>query len=255
MKNKILSKKFLSGALLLTLISAFGFWTMQSVSAHENGKNELRIKERLNGFKKELRLRVKGNGILNNQIIDRFIASPAIIGIEDKNFKAEVISVSGDVIKVNVKGVEMTVNTDANDIIVNRVWDRINVSSIQPGDKLRVIGQNFSGTTIEARVARDLSIPRVLEKTLTGKVTSITGNSFKLQVGTKEFTVNVDANDIIVTRLWNKITLADIKVGDRVNVFGAVNNLSVDAKLVRDLSIPEFQVQTFNDLELEIEDD
>lgn len=236
-----MKKTILGSILVLTLVSAFGFWMIQPASAHNENRGELKIKEKLNGLRKELKLDLKGIRFNN------FVTA-------EKMFKAEAVSITGSTLKVRIKGVEITVNMDANDIIVNRVWDKISLSSIQPGDELRIVGQ-LTETTIEAKLVRDLSIPPVLEKNLTGKITSITGNAFKLMVGEKEFTVNVDANDIVVNRIWNKIVLTDIKVGDRLMVFGAVTNLSIEAKLIRDISLPSFQIQALNDSELEIDDD
>ncbi len=244
-----MKKALLSSVLALTLVSSFGLWAVQIASAHGGDKGELRIKEKLNDLRKELRFDLKGATGLGNILIDR-----ASISLGEKTFKAEAVSQTGSTLSVRVKGVNMTVNTNANTIIVNRIWDKIALSSIQAGDDLRIAGQ-ISGTTIEAKLIRDLSLPPVLEKNLTGSVTSVTGNTFKLTVGTKEFTVNVDANDTVANRIWEKISLTDIKVGDKVMVFGAVTNLSVEAKLVRDLSLPALQVQALNNLELEIDDD
>ena len=70
-------------------------------------------------------------------------------------------------------------------------------------------------------------------------------NSFPARcIKVREFTVIVSAGDILANRVWDKITLRDIKVGDMVQFYGIAsnttsnNNFSVDAKLLRNLSLP-----------------
>ena len=77
--------------------------------------------------------------------------------------------------------------------------------------------------------------------TIVGSVISKTSNTIEISQKNKKYTVNVDTgNDIIVNRNWDKINFSDIKVNDKVSVFGLTtgNATTINAKVVRDISLP-----------------
>ena len=194
------------------------------------------------GFMKNLSLNLDFKGVkedfkeLKETMKMKVAAHGNIPGI--RMVAGSVITVDGSTLKVSIKNQEYTVNTGTDDIIVNRVWDRINLTDIQPGHRVKVFG-SVTEKIIDAKLVIDTSLPNIQEKTLVGKVSSIEGNALKLTVGSKEYTANTDSSDIIVDRVWDKISLADIKIGDQVMVFGQASGTAIEAKLIRDLSVPQ----------------
>lgn len=81
---------------------------------------------------------------------------------------------------------------------------------------------------------------QVLARGLTGKILTVATSTVELQIGKKKtVSVEVDANDIIVNRIWDRINFSDLKVGDRIQVFGNLSaTTTVAAKFIRDLSLP-----------------
>ncbi len=62
----------------------------------------------------------------------------------------------------------------------------------------------------------------------------------------RKYVVNVSAQTIILDRNRTKLTLADLQAGDTLNVYGGTsdNGQTIDADIVRDLSIPPAAVTT-----------
>lgn len=246
-----MKKAILGGILVLALASTFA---IQSASAKNNNGNAFgwRIKEKMNELRGELKINAK-NGLAWGHV--KFIGHPVF---ERPAFKGKVISISGGntLVIESKKDTEWTVNVESTDIIANRDWDKINFSDIQIGHDVMIMG-SLSRNNIDAKIVRDLSVPPVQNRTLTGIVNATSSTGFKMTAGSKEYTVAVDANDILVNRVWDSITLADVKTEDRVSVFGSINNttLSMDAKLVRNLSLPFTKIEVLNGIELESEED
>lgn len=76
------------------------------------------------------------------------------------------------------------------------------------------------------------------KKTEQGVVKSVSNGSFVLAVRDTDYTVTTDASTRIVNRTWHKIPLSDLRVGDKVRVFGVANDAGIAANLVRDISLP-----------------
>lgn len=76
------------------------------------------------------------------------------------------------------------------------------------------------------------------QKMIAGVVKSIAGSSLTLSTNQGDYTVNTSSSTQFVNRVWHKIVLNNIRVGDKVRVFGRVKDLTVDAKVVRDISLP-----------------
>jgi len=75
-------------------------------------------------------------------------------------------------------------------------------------------------------------------KTLQGTVKAIGSGSFILAVRNTDYTVTVGTSARVTNRTWQKIGLSDIKVGDKVRVFGAVSGTAIMAQIVRNISLP-----------------
>jgi len=79
---------------------------------------------------------------------------------------------------------------------------------------------------------------KMASKMIVGKVTSMTDTSLQVKMGDKDYTVNVDSSAKVVDRMNKAMKLSDVKTGDKVSVSGAVTDMTVQAKVVRDVSTP-----------------
>ncbi|MFH0852203.1 MAG: DUF5666 domain-containing protein [bacterium] len=73
---------------------------------------------------------------------------------------------------------------------------------------------------------------------VSGTATEITSTSLKLTRGNKVYTVNVSSSATVVDNDWQDISLNEIHTGDRVFVFGKVNDVTIEAIYVKDRSVP-----------------
>lgn len=62
-------------------------------------------------------------------------------------------------VAVTFRNIDYTVNLDVDTAVVNKNWGNANLSAFQAGDHIRVYGV-ADGTTIEATVVRNMSLPR-----------------------------------------------------------------------------------------------
>ncbi len=77
----------------------------------------------------------------------------------------------------------------------------------------------------------------------TGSVTAINGTTITITKDSKTYTVLTDTNTQFRRRFWGKSSLAEISVGDTVNVIGQWTDegqTTIQARLVRDISIQLF---------------
>jgi hypothetical protein len=73
-----------------------------------------------------------------------------------------------------------------------------------------------------------------------GNISAINGSSFTLTKDGKTFTVNTSSDTKFIRHFWGKSSLAELAVGDKVNVWGTWTDntkTALDAKLVRNLSV------------------
>jgi len=83
----------------------------------------------------------------------------------------------------------------------------------------------------------------VTEKTATGRhivmgtVSAVTDSTISLTKGAKTYTINTASDTRLLNLSWKTIALTDIKVGNKIRVFGAITDATVSAKTVRDISL------------------
>lgn len=70
-----------------------------------------------------------------------------------------------------------------------------------------------------------------------GTVSEKTGSTITLTRGAKTYTVNASTDTRVLNKTWNTIALSDIKVGDKIRVFGTVSDTTISAKTIRDISL------------------
>lgn len=166
-----------------------------------------------------------------------------------------------------------TINVNASTILLFRNRTRATLADFAVGDKINVYGF-IDGNTLDALIMRDLDKPQLPIKTelhnmqitwisgniltvqyhfdckgqicpMMGTATSINGNSSDKMMPMiypmpREVVVGADTK--IVDRNGNKITFADLKIGDLLDVYGTYKgadpNSAVNAQTIRDNSMP-----------------
>lgn len=69
-----------------------------------------------------------------------------------------------------------------------------------------------------------------------GTVSVISENSITIENKSKHFSARISAETRLLDGAWNNITLSDIKIGDRVKVFGTTSDGVISAKTIRNIS-------------------
>ena len=71
-----------------------------------------------------------------------------------------------------------------------------------------------------------------------GNVSSVASSSITLNASSTPLTVIVTTGTKLISRIWSLITMAEIKIGDKLQVWGTQASSTISASLIRDLSIP-----------------
>lgn len=78
---------------------------------------------------------------------------------------------------------------------------------------------------------------KIHRRTIPGVVSSVSDNSLEIKSGNKTYAVELSSTTRILNLKWNKISLGDIKNGDKIRVFGTVSSNKITAQTVRDISL------------------
>lgn len=70
-----------------------------------------------------------------------------------------------------------------------------------------------------------------------GTVSEKTGSTITLTRGAKTYTINASTDTRVLNKTWNTIALSDIKVGDKIRVFGTIADTTISAKTIRNISL------------------
>ncbi len=138
-----------------------------------------------------------------------------------------------------------TVNVDANTQFVRRSGGASNVGEVTVGDSISFHGSlltNSNGLVVSARVVKDWSLqpkhePRVFKGTLKTPPGAIAPTSMVVTIRNVDYTVNVAANVSVLNRLWLMTSLNNLRVGDRIRLYGTLDGTTITASVVRDTSI------------------
>ena len=136
-----------------------------------------------------------------------------------KNVKVTSIGTSS--VTVDNAGVSVVVNITDKTELRRKFWGKSNIDEISIGDSVQVIGRwtDDTKTAINAVMIRNESIQK-RHGTFFGTVKSVSSTGFVIStIHREDETVTVGSAKLI-NRKEAVITLADIKVGDRVRVKG-----------------------------------
>lgn len=75
-------------------------------------------------------------------------------------------------------------------------------------------------------------------RTIPGFVSAISTDSLTITKGEKTYTVTTSLATRVLDRKWNTTAFSDIKIGDKVRVFGTVLTTDITAQTIRDISLP-----------------
>ena len=138
------------------------------------------------------------------------------------NQGAQTVSVSSSTMikRGDVAGTFADIAVNQN-VTVKGLWDG-NANTIAASEvRISVAEQNM---TLQGTVK-------------TAPASSTAPTSFLLTVGSTDYTVNVAADTAILNNAWIRTSLGNILVGHTVRVYGAVSSTTVDATVVRDVSL------------------
>jgi hypothetical protein len=77
----------------------------------------------------------------------------------------------------------------------------------------------------------------IKKKTVIGTVTAVSNETISIQKAEKTYTITITPETRILNASWKKITLSDIKEGDKIRVLGSLANTTISARTVRDISL------------------
>ena len=110
-------------------------------------------------------------------------------------------------------------------------------SDLAVGDKIMVTG-TLNGTALAAKIIRDMSA--LGRNVFAGTVSGVSDNIVSLNLNGNKYTnYAVDAGSAIITKGANKpvaATVADIGVGDKIEVLGALNGERITATQIVDMT-------------------
>lgn len=156
---------------------------------------------------------------------------------------SKVSSIGSTSLVVSKDGKDITVNFDSNTKFRRRFWGVSQLSEIQVGDTVNVIGKwtDDSHTAINAVLIRDLSIEKRFG-IFFGTVTSLTSNGWMMSTMKRgNQTITVTTSTKFVNRKGETISQSDVKVGDRVRVKGLwdkTNSTVTEVTNVKDFGVP-----------------
>jgi hypothetical protein len=211
-----------------------------------------------------------GLSIANVAIGDKVVVTGPVTGtnevaktIADRSmngrniFSGKVTAVSGSVITIDsmVGKTKNTYTVNASAAVLSKGMGKgapttIVITDIAVGDQIFAIG-TLSGTNVTATSVRDISRPGMhknkqenkppMDKPanlFSGTVTGVSGSTITM-TGLNQTVYTVNAATAAFTKGMGMpaaaMTLADIKVGDRILVTGALSGTTVNATSVRDL--------------------
>lgn len=172
--------------------------------------------------------------------------------------RGTIASIASGVITVNGWGGAWTVNVPSTaEVLPVEVGN--DISQFKAGDFVGIQGtvsQN-SNWTINATIVRDwtyraevvqqqkqnIQAARATEQSSTprnfvGVASNVSGNTFTLTVGATAYTVNIASGAEIANRNWVTLPATSIVNGDNVRVWGINTSGTINAQIVRDVSIP-----------------
>lgn len=160
-----------------------------------------------------------------------------------KLVNAQVSAINGAVLTVTKDEKTYTVNTDSKTKFIRHFWGKSGLSEISVGNEINVWGTwtNTDNTVIEARLIRNLSIMKRFG-TFFGEVSAVLSDHINIKTEKRgDLEVYFTGSTKFTNRKEELITLADIKVGDKIRVKGLwdkILNKITESTQIKNFSLP-----------------
>lgn len=164
--------------------------------------------------------------------------------VEQKTFSGTVQGVNGPAgtFIVAAKGYGNVSISMAATSAITKGARTITVADLHPGDKVLSMGGNFNYTA-GTLVADSVSIyqdPSVfVPRNFQGTLKSMNGSTLVVSVSSNDYTVNLAAGSLILSKNKDTAALSRFQVGDTVRFYGAIRKTDlsqIDANTLRDLN-------------------
>ena len=196
---------------------------------------------------------------------DRSSHRPAMILEVNKNGKillrGTVESVASSTLTLKSWGGTWTIKTSSDTKIHPKVNGTSTLSAFETGDFVGVIGQisETENFTVNAKIIRNWTLKKEVKtdkqegkkevkeakkegaKLFVGVAGNVASSSLTLNSKNKIYSVLIASSTKILNRHWLNINLSDIKVSDKIRIWGALHGTSttdIDAEVIRDISLP-----------------
>ncbi|MBP7805219.1 MAG: hypothetical protein KA052_03320 [Candidatus Pacebacteria bacterium] len=232
------TKKIILGLFLMLGVVGLGLYGGSRVSANNNDM------KRMHDFGEQFKKAHENGSTLEVHISDK--GAVLVRG-------AKVTAINGAVISAttawNNSNISWMVATDANTKFSNRLGGANNLSGIAVGNVISFSGSlasSASGTMgVSASHVKDWTkqVPVNVKTTVEGKVKSapLSANApttLILTVDDRDYTVRIASDTSVLNSLWLRTAISNIRVGDKVRVYGMVNSdFTIDATVLRDTNL------------------
>lgn len=207
---------------------------------------------RRNGGRTSMSEIVPGHYIAVEGVLDTSASKPTVIAkvVRDWSVLKMEINPFGVVSSIDTAAKTFMLKTQERGVLKVLVSDATvftkgntaaSFSALKVGDMLSVNGlleQNTS--TLQAnRVKIRVQDRRVFEggRLKTPVTGSSTPASLVVTFGKIDYTVNVSSDTSVLNFRWAQVNLSDFKAGDHIRVYGAADGTTIDATVVRDVSL------------------
>lgn len=135
--------------------------------------------------------------------------------------EAKLDSISGTTLMVSKDSKSYSVNTDSNTVFVKKMGGVAKLTDFQVGDILNIRGTfvDDAKTTVMAKYIRDVSIFK-RQAAFEGIIKSVDGNNLVVITKGKGDVAFVVSGDTKYLQKGKVVTLSEVTVGTRVNVWG-----------------------------------
>lgn len=214
----------------MAAVAAFALFSATAyaaVSEFGNGEKDARGKY---AAENAIALRIGANGMTD-------VRGAKVTGITGTTLSA--------VSTVGSTALSWTVQTDAATKFRARNGE-IRFADIRIGDTLNFKGMIVGGgsvLSVQASSVTDVTVQRPNPETAVfqGRLKAIAGavapTTLTLAVGNADYAVKIAADTVVLSNAWARTTLARFAVGDTVRVYGTRTGTSIDAVVVRNVSI------------------
>jgi hypothetical protein len=182
--------------------------------------------------------------------------------------RGTVESVASSTLTLKSWGGNWTIKTSSSTEIYPKANGTSTLSAFEKGDFVGVRGQvsETENFTVNAKIVRDWTIKKTIRghereakedkedrddkkdkkdkddaKVYTGVAGTVASSSLTLNSENKIYSVLVASSTKILNRNWLRINLSDIRVNDRIRIYGILHGTSttdIDAEVIRDISLP-----------------